>query len=123
MAMIMFGATMFLSSCDDEEENAKKVTIKNNSTYTLERFRIIFLNARDETLVDKDFGTLAPGESISIEIPAAATEYYMATYLSNIWFFSPNYTITYTSLKLSTSEVNNWGRNSINRLFSEVVEQ
>ena len=92
-----------------------KVTITNNSTYTLSRFRVIFLNVRGEQLTDRDFGTLDPGMSISADIPTSATEYYMATYLNSRWFFSPNYDVTYTNLSLGTAEIGNWSANSSSR--------
>lgn len=89
-----------------------KVTITNNSTYTLYRFRVVFLNSRMEELTDRDFGTLDPGTTISADIPTSATEFYMATYLNSTWYFSPNYDISYTRLMLSTSEVGQWSKNS-----------
>ena len=89
-----------------------KVTITNNSTYTLNRFRVVFMNSRLEELTDRDFGTLAPGTTITADIPTSATEFYMATYLNNKWFFSPNYDVTYTNLSLTTSEIGHWSTNS-----------
>ncbi len=89
-----------------------QVTITNSSTYTLPRFRVVFLNARSESLVDQDYGTLSPGRTIHADIPTAAKEYYMATYMNSKWFFSPNYDISYTTLNLSTAEVGGWSSNS-----------
>ena len=89
-----------------------KVTITNNSTYTLYRFRVVFVNGKYEELTDRDFGTLDPGTSITADIPTSATEYYMATYLNSKWFFSPNYEVSYTNLSLSSSEIGNWSTNS-----------
>ncbi len=89
-----------------------KVTITNSSTYTLYRFRVVFMNSRFEELTDRDFGTLDPGTTITADIPTSATEYYMATYLNSKWYFSPNYDVTYTNLSLSTAEIGNWSANS-----------
>ena len=89
-----------------------KVTITNSSTYTLYRFRVVFVNSRFEELTDRDFGTLDPGTTITADIPTSATEFYMATYLNSKWFFSPNYDITYTNLSLTTAEIGNWSANS-----------
>ena len=89
-----------------------RVTITNNSTYTLYRFRVVFINSRFEELTDRDFGTLDPGTTITADIPTAATEFYMATYLNSKWFFSPNYDVTYTRLNLSTAEIGNWSTNA-----------
>lgn len=89
-----------------------KVTVTNNSTYTLYRFRVVFLNSKLEELTDRDFGTLDPGSTITAEIPTSAKEFYMATYLNSKWFFSPNYEVTYTNLSLSTAEIGNWSTNS-----------
>ena len=89
-----------------------KVTITNSSTYTLYRFRVVFMNSRLEELTDRDFGTLDPGTTITADIPTSATEFYMATYLNSKWFFSPNYDVTYTNLSLTTAEIGNWSANS-----------
>ena len=89
-----------------------KVTITNSSTYTLYRFRVVFMNSRLEELTDRDFGTLDPGTTITADIPTSASEFYMATYLNSKWFFSPNYDVTYTNLSLSTAEIGNWSAHS-----------
>ena len=89
-----------------------KVTITNSSTYTLYRFRVVFMNSRLEELTDRDFGTLDPGTTITADIPTSATEFYMATYSNYKWYFSPNYDISYTSLSLTTAEIGNWSANS-----------
>lgn len=88
-----------------------KVTITNNSTYTLYRFRVVFRNSRKEPLTDRDYGTFDPGTVVVADIPTAATEFYMATYINNTWFFSPDYDVTYTNLNLSTAEIGNWSSN------------
>lgn len=75
-----------------------KITITNNSTYSLYRFRVVFINSRLEELTDRDFGTLDPGTTITADIPTSATEFYMATYSNYKWFFSPNYDVSYTYL-------------------------
>ena len=89
-----------------------KITITNNSTYSLYRFRVVFLNSRLELLTDRDCGTFDPGATVTVDIPTAATEFYMATYLNNRWFFSPDYDVTYTDLRLTTGEINNWSSSS-----------
>lgn len=92
-----------------------RVRITNNSVYSLSRFRVVFVNSQYEKLTDRDFGTLDPGDYITADIPTAATTYYMATYLNDRWFFSPDYDVTYTNLNLSTSEIGNWSTNSNRR--------
>lgn len=89
-----------------------RVTITNNSTYTLYRFRVVFLNSRNEELTDRDYGTFDPGMVVIADIPTSATQFYMATYLNNKWFFSPNYDTTFTNLSLSTGEIGNWSTNA-----------
>lgn len=96
-----------------------KVTVKNSSTYTLPRFRFVFVNSRMEPLADLEKGTLYPGGSLSADIPTAATEYYMATLINGTWFFSPNYNVKYKSLNLSTSEVDGWQANSSSSMYPE----
>lgn len=88
-----------------------KITITNNSTFSLYRFRVVFVNNKNEELTDRDFGTLDPGTTITADIPTAAAEFYMTTY-NQMWFFSPNYDISYTYLSLSTAEIGNWSANS-----------
>ena len=88
-----------------------KVTITNNSSYTLQRFTVHFVNSRMEELSTRDFGSLYPGGRIEADIPTGATEYYMATYASR-WYFSANYSIDITRMNLTTAEVDNWTANS-----------
>lgn len=88
------------------------VSITNNSTYTLNRFTVHFVNSKYEELSSRDFGTLYPNSSITAEIPTGATEYYMATYLGSRWYFSANYSIDFTNMLLTTAEVGNWSTNS-----------
>ena len=103
-----------LSSCDksdDDDSDYNQITVTNNGTYTLQRFRIVFLNSSREKLTDKDLGTLAPGDKVSATIPTSAYEFYMATYLGNNWYFSPYYSVSYSNLKLSDAEVGEWTTN------------
>ena len=88
-----------------------KVTITNNSTYTLERFNVHFVNSKYEELSVRDFGTLYPNGVVEADIPTGATEYYMATYL-NRWYFSADYSIEITRMFLTNAEVDNWSANS-----------
>lgn len=91
------------------------VTITNNSVITLNRFRVVFLNSRYEALTDKDYGTLSPRDHISAKIPTGATQYYMATYLNNTWYFSAYYDITFTNMSLTDAEVGEWSANANTR--------
>jgi|GEM_PF-4928053 len=100
------------ASGNNSGPNYNQVTVTNNSTYSLTRFRIVFLNSRNETLTDIDCGTLSPGKKAYADIPTSATQFYMATYLYSKWFFSPNYDIQYNNLTLSTDEVGGWKSNS-----------
>lgn len=101
---------------------SNQICVTNNSTYTLERFRVVFMNARLEELTDRDFGTLAPGTTIYADIPTAATEYYMATYLGK-WYFSANYSVEYTDMVLTTAEVGNWSANSSRSQYPKAEEK
>lgn len=88
---------------------SNNLTITNNSSYTLARFTVIFWNDYNETVTNKDYGTFTINETKSIEIPAGATQYYMATYLASKWFVSPTYKLAnYRSLALTTDMVNAW---------------
>jgi len=120
--LVFVALSVGLSSCggDDNKESepdpgprpATAVTVSNSSVITLKRFRVVFLNALNEILTDKDFGTLAPGEAISASIPQGATQYYMATYLEGDWYFSANYQISFTSMNLTDAVVNEWKTNA-----------
>lgn len=107
------------SKSDDEPDpvpvpdpTPTQITIHNGGTYTLNRFRIVFLNSSREKLSEKDCGTLAPNDKASAKIPTAAKEYYMATYMYSTWFFSPYYDIKYTNLTISDAEIGEWTSNS-----------
>lgn len=118
ISMALFvGLSLTLTACDDKNEpdeviQETKVTVTNNSAYTLYRFRVVFVNSKLEELTDRDFGTLDPGSTITADIPTSAKDFYMATYLNSKWFFSPNYEVTYKNLSLSTAEIDNWSANS-----------
>ena len=123
LTMIMVAVLSFgLTSCskDDPEPTpeptpvpvvATSVTITNQSTLTLTRFRVVFLNASNEILTDKDYGTMYPNDYISAPIPTSATQYYMATYINSTWYFSVNYNISYTSLSITDAVVREWRSN------------
>jgi hypothetical protein len=126
--LLMAVMSVGLASCGDDEKEKDEivkpddrvmpvtdVTITNSSVITLQRFRVVFLNSRGETLTDKDYGTLAPNDYITAKIPTGATQYYMATYLSSTWFFSANYDISITSMRLTDAEVGEWRSNSSTR--------
>lgn len=89
-----------------------KVTITNGSTYSLNRFTIIFVNSKMETVDDHDFGTLDPGMTVTYDIPTSASEYYMAFYSNSRWWVSPNYEMQYTNITLTTSGIGNWTSSS-----------
>lgn len=113
MLMMVLAMGLTFSSCgdDDDDDKGVTITIQNNSTYDLPRFRVVFLNNRDEQLTDRDFGTLSPGDKIKADVPTGAVEFYMATYLNGNWYFSPNYSTSYRNLKLSNAEVGEWSTN------------
>lgn len=115
MMMVAMVSVSFMSCKDDDKEEVlpvipqtSKVKVKNDSSYSLYRFRVVFVNSRMEEIDDRDFGTLEPGKSISCEIPTGATEYYMASYQSNTWIFSPNYEVSYNNISLTNSILANW---------------
>lgn len=116
LAIMLVGSlSLGLSSCGDDDDDIvpeTKVTIKNSSTITLNRFRVVFVNSRFEKITDLDFGTLTPGRSVTADIPTGATEYYLGMYYSGLWFFSPNYDISYKNLNLTDAEIGNWTTSS-----------
>lgn len=102
----------FMASCsDDDDPTSSMLVITNSSTVTLERFRVVFWTERGETLTDREYGTFAPGETTTVEIPIGASEYYMATYSSGYWFFSPNYSVSITNNRLTDSTIGEWRTN------------
>lgn len=111
MMLVMLALSVSFVSCsDDNDDTPAIITISNNSTYTLNRFRVVFVTEKGEKLTDKEYGTLSQDDKITAEIPAGAAEYYMATYI-NTWFFSPNYPISITNNKLTSDVVNEWMTN------------
>ena len=117
VAMMCIGMSSCSKSDSDPDpeppipSSPTRITVTNNGTYTLERFRIIFLNSSRESLTDKDCGTLAPHDQASAPIPTAANEYYMATYIFGNWFFSPYYSISYSNLSITDAEIGQWRSN------------
>ena len=93
-----------------------RVTIKNNSTLSLNRFTIVFVNNRMEEIDNRDFGTFDPGQTISYDIPTGATEYFMAMYAYSKWWLSANYNVSDTNLSLTKSIIGTWtSSSSVNR--------
>ena len=100
-----------LSSCggDDAGEIPQKIdppvatgiTITNNSSYSYNRFTVVFLNDDKERLGDKDYGTVSPGESVTASIATGATQYYIRIYANGRYYYSPNYKVSTTSLSLT----------------------
>lgn len=112
MVLLMLVTSVCMFSCSDDDEDAVSVvSIVNQSTYTLERFTVVFVNDRMEILTQRDYGTFNPGDRVSAEIPTGAAEYYMGTYLSGRWFVSPNYNITITTNNLSQDVIGQWTAN------------
>ena len=110
MMLVMLALSVSFVSCSDDDDTPSVITVSNNSTYTLNRFRVVFVTEKGETLTDKEYGTLSPDDKITAEIPTGAAEYYMATYI-NRWYFSPNYSISITNNKLTSAVVGEWMSN------------
>ena len=113
LLMLVTSVCMFSCSSDDDGDPTAggTISIVNQSTETLERFTVTFLNERMEILTQRDYGTFLPGDNISAEIPTGAAEYYMGTYLYGMWFFSPNYSISIRTNNLTQSVVDQWTTN------------
>ena len=118
--ILMAVMSVGLVSCGDDKEDeiltpkeeikpTNVVTIVNNMSQTLNRFRVVFSNSKGEKLFDQEYGDFLPNKSISVTIPAGATEYYVATY-SGKWYFSADYQVSVTSLTLDDSSI--WYVNS-----------
>lgn len=106
MMIAMLAMSISLPSCGGDDVDA--ITVTNDSgSVVLNRFRIVFLNASNETLQDKEYGTFSPGDSHTVEIPTGAAEYYMAYYKSK-WYFSPNYSVSVTKNKLTYDGIDQW---------------
>ncbi|MGN1217540.1 MAG: BACON domain-containing protein [Phocaeicola sp.] len=81
-----------------------KITITNNSSYSFYRFTVLFMNSRMESIEDRDFGTLTPGQTITCDIPSGATEFCMAMYSTNNgWLFTANYDVSNTNISLTNN--------------------
>lgn len=115
--LVMLVCCVGFASCsdddDDDNSTSNEVKITNlTGSISFQSFRIVFLTANGETLINKDYGTVNNGESVSATIPTGATEYYMGTKINNIYFFSPNYPVSINNLKISYDEVAQWRSNS-----------
>lgn len=126
MLLLMLVTTFSFAACsDDDDENGSGLVITNSSTYTLQRFRVVFITAQGETLSDREYGTFYPGAKQEIpEIPAGAAYYYMATYANNMWFFSVNYEVSVRNLSITTDVIGEWRTNtsSTNRMLRDMQE-
>lgn len=102
-----------MTSCSDNEDEPAygTLTVVNESTYSLPRFTIHFINNDWEEVSARDFGTFEPGDTQKMEIPAGATKYYFGTYMSGTWYFSANYTVSTKYVELDNSSVGQWQSN------------
>ena len=72
MLLLMLVTTFSFAACsDDDDENGSGLVITNSSTYTLQRFRVVFITAQGETLSDREYGTFYPGEKQEIPLPVS----------------------------------------------------
>lgn len=104
-----------MTSCSDDEDDEPAygtLTVINNSTYSLSRFTIHFVNDDLEEISSRDFGTFEPGDTEKMEIPAGATKYYFGTYISYNWYFSAYYKVNIKRIELDNSMVGQWKTNS-----------
>ena len=108
MLLLVAGVGLSFVSCsDDDDEDANAITVVNNSSYSLNRLTIHFLNARTsdngEELSQQDFGTVNPSGSISAPIPAGATYYYIAIYEQGEYWFSADYSVSVTRMSIDNN--------------------
>lgn len=114
MLLLMLVTTFSFAACSDDDDDASTgLVITNSSTYTLQRFRVVFITSQGETLSDREYGTFYPGAKQEIPvIPVGAAYYYMATYQNNMWFFSANYEVSYRNLSITTDVIGEWRTNT-----------
>ncbi|MBP3473033.1 MAG: hypothetical protein J6K41_12560 [Paraprevotella sp.] len=119
-ALVLPIATSCSDDDDDMTPNIPEQPTPSNTVYitngtgsiSFQRFRVAFLTANGETLTNKEYGTVNVGESITATIPTGATQYYMGTVLNGKYFFSPNYPVSITNIKVSYDELMEWRANN-----------
>lgn len=119
MLLLMLVTTFSFAACsDDDDDTSTGLVITNSSTYTLQRFRVVFYTSQEGILSDREYGTFYPGAKQEIPvIPVGAAYYRMATYLDEEWYFSPNYEVSYRNLSITTDVIGEWRINwtSVNK--------
>lgn len=109
--VLLITSTAITSCSKDNDEPSPvvgKVTITNNSSYTLSSFVVVFVNDHQETITTENKGTFKPSEKIQVDIPIGATEYYMSTVAGGERFFSVNYNVSVKTQVLTDQIVGNW---------------
>lgn len=117
MVMILAAFSVSFTSCgsdDDDDPSATvgRLTITNNSTYTLDSFMVNFTNDKGEIITRESKGTLKPKDKITVDIPIGASYYYMSTYVYGDRFFSVDYATTVRTQVLTDQIVGNWTANN-----------
>lgn len=114
LLLVSFGFSVSSCSDDDDDEPSAvvgKLTITNNSTYTLSNFIVNFTNDSHEIITKEQKGTLKPKDKVTVDIPIGATLYYMGTTSNGKYFWSPDYSTTVKSQVLTDQIVGNWSTN------------
>lgn len=113
LAVFIFATTVVSCSKDDDGEPSAvvgRVSILNNTSYTLDDFMVNFINDSNEIITRESKGTLKPKETVMVDIPIGATQYYMGTVEGGIRFWSPNYAVSVKNQVLTDQIVGNWSR-------------
>ncbi len=106
IVMLVVGTMATFSSCskDDDDDTpdtpqepvitSTNVTVVNNTgTYTFRSFTFVFKNRNDETISQKDCGTIGNNDRTSAKIPTGCSYFYFGFYIGSYLVVSPNYYI------------------------------
>lgn len=116
MVMLIPLFSLSITSCSDDKDDEPsavigKITITNNSTYTLEDFMVNFMSVSGEVITREKKGTIKPKETVNVDIPIGAKLYYMSTTANGTRFFSADYEISVRKQILTDEIVGNWSMN------------
>ena len=109
MVLMTMALSMGFASCGDDDDEGKptSIYIVNNSSYSLNRFTVVYLNERSsndgEIISTQDFGTLNPQGHITASIPAGAAYYYLYMTSGSESYVSADYSISVTKLTIDNN--------------------
>lgn len=107
MLAMLAACTITMVSCKDDPDEPTGIRITNNSSYSFNRFTVVYLNDKSnndgEIISTQDFGTLNPQGSVTSTIPAGASYYYLYMVNGSESYVSADYAISVINLNIDNN--------------------